>query len=122
MRTKKQIIGAIGEDAACSFLQSRAYSILERNFSSKTGELDIIAVDIPRGNIVFVEVKTRSSVYFGYPYEFVDQKKRNRIIKTASYFLKTRNITWLQPRFDIIEIIKTDNGNYIRHLENVFYI
>ena len=99
MKTEKRIIGDKGEAAACALLRSKSYIILERNFSSKTGEIDIIAIDPERKNIVFTEVKTRARIDYGYPFESVDKKKRNRLIKTAYYYLKIRNQNGLQPRF-----------------------
>lgn len=122
MKTEKRIIGDRGEDIACTLLRSKSYIILERNFSSKTGEIDIIALDPKKRNIVFTEVKTRAGISYGYPFEAVNWKKRIRLIKTASYYLKIRHRSDLQPRFDIIEVINAGNGVYTRHLENVFEI
>ncbi len=120
MKTRKRLIGDKGEEVACKLLRSNSYSILARNFSSKTGEIDIIALDLRRNEIVFVEVKTRSSIEYGYPYEFVDHNKKRRMVTTASYYLKLTNLRGLQPRFDIIEVINTKKGIYARHLVNVF--
>ena len=93
---------------------------MDRNYSCKAGELDIIALSPDRKLIVFVEVKTRASYDYGYPYEFVDKKKRHRLTITAEYYMKSRFVTGLQPRFDIIEVLNLSSGTFVRHLENVF--
>ena len=120
MKTPARAIGDNGEDCACKYLISKSYKILDRNFFCKAGELDIISLSPDNETIVFVEVKTRSSLDYGYPYEFVNNKKQRRLIITAEYYLKTKGIRDYQLRFDIIEILNLKNGTYVRHIENVF--
>ena len=115
---KKQYIGKLGEDLSAKFLIDIGYEILDRNFHSTYGEIDIIAKN--EKYVVFVEVKTRSSLDYGYPYEFVNNKKQRRLIITAEYYLKTKGIRDYQLRFDIIEILNLNNSTYVRHIENVF--
>ena len=119
-RTEKRKTGDSGEDAAASFLVRKGYTIVARNFRCKTGELDIVAAD-KSGVIAFVEVKSRKSTDFGLPCQAVNQKKQRRLIHTAQYFLlKNPQLRHLQPRMDIIEILKVDGQCYIRHLPNSF--
>jgi len=120
MKSEKRRIGDFGEDAACLFLKKKGYRVIDRNYMCKTGEIDVIALSPLKHEIVFVEVKTRSSILYGYPYQFVDSKKRRRIILTALNYVKRFNMGNIQIRFDIIEILNKDNNVYVRHLENVF--
>jgi putative endonuclease len=83
---KKQKInfGKIGEDFAVRLLENKGYQIVARNFRSRFGEIDIIA--IYEGELVFIEVKTRWSLKFGNPEEAVTERKLKKIIRTAEYF------------------------------------
>ena len=118
-RTEKRKTGDWGEEKACELLKRKGYRIAARNFSSRTGEIDIIAVK--EECICFVEVKTRKSLEYGLPCQAVDAKKRQRIKKTAEYYLMTHPWTAkYSPRLDIIEILTLPAGNYIRHIENAF--
>jgi len=102
--------GEIGEDEAVRFLKKAGFKILERNFSCKSGELDVIAED--GDAVVFVEVKTRSSTSHGRASEFVDSKKQERIIKTAYVYLQGEYGDDLpHVRFDIVEVYK-DGDKY----------
>ena len=70
----KQEIGKIGEDIACSYLEKNNYKIICRNYRTKTGEIDIIARDITK-EIVFIEVKTRQNLKYGYPIDAINKQK-----------------------------------------------
>jgi putative endonuclease len=103
--------GKAGEDAAVKLLQTRGYKIIARNFRSKVGELDIIAID---GNtLVFVEVKTRWSRDYGYPEEAITPKKLQSIMKTAEYFKLTHPSTPDLQRIDAVAI-EVDGERIIR--------
>ena len=116
----KKTFGNIGEDIAESFLISTGYKIIERNYRSKQGEIDIIAVfdDI----LAFIEVKTRSSTRFGLPEEAVTINKQHRISKTARYYLtKSKNYNNFSYRADIISILLSkDNTPTINHIIDAF--
>lgn len=77
----KQQLGKIGENLASEYLEKQGYLILERNFACRQGEIDIIAKD--EKEFVFVEVKTRRSLKFGYPAEAVTNIKRKHMQKAA---------------------------------------
>ena len=113
--------GKIGEDAVVIYLENDGYEILERNFHSRWGEIDIIAKK--EKCIVFVEVKLRKSEKFAQAAEFVDYHKQNRLRTTASMYL-AQHPTKLQPRFDVIEIYAPDGYDtenpLINHLEGAF--
>ena len=113
--------GAWGESRACEYLKRKGYRILERNYSCRFGEIDIIAAN--RDYLVFVEVKMRKNAAFAEAKEFVNFTKQRRVRSAAMQWLG-RNETDLQPRFDVIEIYGTVGMSLrkldIRHIENAF--
>lgn len=78
-------MGLWGENKAVEFLKAKNYTILARNYHSRFGEIDIIARK--QNTIIFVEVKTRKNTAFGFPAEFVDYKKQQKIMKTAQLYI-----------------------------------
>ena len=92
-------IGDIGEDVAARYLMENGYLICERNFRLRFGEIDIVAMD-EDGCTVFVEVKTRKNADFGYASEFVDRRKRQKLIRTAELYAGKE----IYMRFDIVEV------------------
>ncbi len=113
--TSKEI-GNLGEEYAVDFLKNKKYKILARNYRIKYGEIDIIAEN--KKYIVFVEVKTRHSGSMIQPYEAVDYKKQQRIIKTANAYI-TEHKSDKYCRFDVCEVfvnslnLKLEKINYI---------
>lgn len=108
MSLDKKKLGNWGEDLAARYLCRRGYKVLERNFRSRLGEIDIIAKE--GGDLVFVEVKTKSSFAFGLPEERVDKRKQRKLIKTAEYYLVENEIGECSWRIDVIAIHKTPQG------------
>ena len=108
----KKTLGQEGEKIAIKYLQRLGYTIIEQNFRCKSGEIDIIAKE--DNQIIFIEVKTRTSNRYGEPIEAVNRIKQKHIVLTASYyvFLNHSNI-----RFDVIEVLKKDKI-YVRHIRN----
>ena len=102
------------ENIAAGFLEGRGFEILERNFYTRYGEIDIIARD--RNTTAFVEVKYRSSKVFGEPFEAVDSRKRRRIEAAAKYYAAINGLYEAPLRFDVIEI----SGGDLKHTENAF--
>jgi len=102
METNKRAAGGIAENSAADFLQDKGYRILERNFNSPFGEIDIIASD--GEYTVFVEVKSRNSDEFGSPQDAVNSKKQKHMIKTAISYLKMHKLVPADVRFDVIAI------------------
>lgn len=119
-RFKAKDIGDRGEKYAISYLKKHKYKILERNFNTRFGEIDIIAER--KEKIAFVEVKTRHSNSLTMPYEAVDFRKQQKIIKTAKIYL-AKNGTDKFCSFDICEVI-IDSSNLklisINYIENAF--
>jgi len=99
--------GKSGEDIAVQFLKRRGYRILERNFRTKFGEIDIIARD--RKTTVFIEVKLRESISSGYPSESVVKAKMYHLQNTALSYLKIHNLSDTPYRFEVVSILKDGN-------------
>lgn len=113
------MLGPDGENTASVYLIKKGYTIIERNFRSPFGEIDIIAKK--NSFIIFIEVKTSKSSVFGYPEDRIDSGKLKRIKKTAGHFLR-HNIQEGENysfRFDLIAIIKTRKGCNIEHYKDI---
>jgi len=108
--------GDLGEDIACRYLLSKGAEILESNYKIKTGEIDIITK--LENEIVFVEVKSRSNIKYGYPSEAVNYKKIKKIVNTAKYYILKKNLHNVPIRFDVIEVYL--NENKVNHIVNAF--
>lgn len=112
----KKELGKWGEELAVQHLQYLGYSILEQNWRCQYLEVDIIAkVD---NTIVFVEVKTRSSLAYGDPLLEISDTKYQRIIDAAEQYLENMNVD-LNLRFDVITVIKYPFVT-LNHIENAF--
>lgn len=107
-----------GEQLACDYLTDHHYQIVERNFRCKMGEIDIIAKK--HEYVVFCEVKTRSGEHMLHPSLSVTQTKRKRLRKLGEYYLISKKIKNIQPRFDVIAISLVSSEAKIEHLENAF--
>ena len=112
------VLGKEGEDAACAFLESKGYSILDRNWRWRKLELDIIAEY--KGTLVVVEVKTRRNEDFGSPEQAVDNAKIRRIVQATDVYLKKFCID-LPVRFDIISVTGIIPPFQIEHIEEAFF-
>lgn len=107
--------GRYGEFVAKNYIQKKLIGrILAQNFRNRMCEIDIIYKDI-NGDIVFVEVKSRTSNYFGLPSEAVGKRKKNKIVACAKYFLAERNLFNSNVRFDVVEVyLWTKQLRYIK--------
>lgn len=110
-------LGKKGEELAKKYLVSKGYNILGVNYRNSIGEIDIIAMD--NNILVFIEVKTRTSLKYGYAYESVNQRKQEKIIYASMAYIKEKNIKDFQARYDIIEVYLTP-GIKINHIDNAF--
>ncbi len=112
-------LGQKGEDLAVAFLVKNGYQILERNWRFQKAEVDIIA---QKGNILaIIEVKTRSSIEFGNPQDFIKPKKIKLLVNAVNEYVVSRNLE-ITVRFDIIAIVQQGNKIELEHLEDAFYI
>ncbi|MFP3866758.1 MAG: YraN family protein [Desulfobacteraceae bacterium] len=102
MTLSRRILGQAGEDLAVATLKRQGYKILERNYTTPLGEIDLIAQH--QGALVFVEVKTRQSQAFGSAREAISRRKQTRLQRLAQYYLKQRRLTPRSMRFDVVAI------------------
>jgi len=109
------------EEIAAQFLLSRGYRILERNYRTPRGELDLIALD---GDVlVFVEVKARRGVRFGEPQWAVDQRKRQHLMKASLFYLTRKRVQNRCCRFDLVVIQEGHDGRpQIDLIQNVLEV
>jgi putative endonuclease len=98
----RKLLGQEGEDRAAQFLLRQGYRILERNYRTRSGEIDLIALH--RGIVVFVEVKTRTNSAFGAPEQAVTPAKQRRMIKAALGYINHRKLHQVPCRFDVVAI------------------
>ncbi|MCD0474333.1 YraN family protein [Flavobacterium sp. EDS] len=111
-------LGKKGEDLAVEYLQQNGYKILDRNWTFQKAEIDIIATK--ENTMAIVEVKTRSSLDFGLPQDFVNPKKIQLLVKAVNAYINDREIDF-EIRFDIIAIHKNKESFVIEHLIDAFY-
>ncbi len=111
--------GKLGEEIAVAYLIENGYSILCTNFSSRGKEIDIIAKK--SSALIFVEVKLRKSLKFGYPREAVTFAKQNNIKQAANYYIYKNGIVDCDFQFDIIEILDTKTERKLEHIKDAFY-
>jgi len=111
-------LGKLGEELAVDYLQKEGYNILDTNWTFQKAEIDIIA---KKENILaIVEVKTRSSIDFGLPQDFVKPKKIQLLVKAVDAYVTLNEID-VNVRFDIIAIHKEGKSFVIEHLIDAFY-
>jgi putative endonuclease len=111
-------LGKTGENLACRELERRGYAIVARRFRCRFGELDIIARDGPM--LVFVEVKSRSSHFFGAAAEAVTVRKRRTMMVVARYFMVRHRLTSSPCRFDVVSIHLDVDQPVIEVIPNAF--
>ena len=110
--------GKLGEDIAVHYLKQNGYVILDRNFECRQGEIDIIALD--EKEIVFVEVKTRTSNKYGAPSEAVNKIKQKHMLQTIKYYLYIRNLSDEFIRIDVMEVYIKNNVYKVNHIKQAF--
>ena len=117
IKSENKVIGKLGEDEACIYLERLGWKILERNYRySRYSEIDIIAKD--DHTLVFVEVKARSTTNYGHPFESINSKKKQNIFKAGLAYLKNTKEKYKKYRIDIISVLGRENPQ-IEHLKDV---
>lgn len=111
-------LGKLGEELAVEFLRKNGYEILETNWTFQKAEIDIIAQK--ENTLAIIEVKTRSSLDFGLPQDFVKPKKIQLLVKAVNEYVVSNNLD-VEVRFDIIAIHKESKSFAIEHLIDAFY-
>lgn len=111
------LIGKKGEELACEYLRKNGYKIIEQNWHySKNAEIDIIAED--KGTLVFIEVKTRTTLNYGHPFEAITSTKIEKIHKGILGYLSTSEKKFKNFRFDGISIVGPESPA-IEHIKNL---
>jgi len=113
---KSKDIGKRFEDKAVNLLIDKGYQILDRNFHSRYGEIDIVAKD--KDTVVFVEVRYRKKQQFGTAQESISFKKMEKIYKTALSYLSQKGLGNTGVRFDVVAF----NGEEVEHIQNAFEV
>ena len=110
-------LGKEGEKKAVDYLLKHEYVILEKNYRFLKAEVDIIAKQ--ENTLIGIEVKTRTSDYFGNPQDFINQKKIGLLVSAIDHYVIENDLD-VEVRFDIISIIKQKNVFQIEHLKDAF--
>lgn len=119
-KKENKVTGNRGEDLAQFFLEDLGFKILERNFTSNMGEIDIIAKD--GDTLVFVEVKSRTQGLFGAPCESVNEPKQNQIYNVAKYYLYIKKLIDPKLRFDVVEVFMLGDYDYrVNYIQDVIF-
>lgn len=114
----RQTLGEKGEDIAAAFLKKEGYKIVEQNYRTPFGEIDIIAYDGTA--LVFIEVKARMNPTFAVPQLAVNRKKQQHIVKSAMSYISSKRIKDKGLRFDVIAISIFDETKKIELFKNAF--
>lgn len=111
-------LGILGEQLAKEYLIKKGYEILETNWRYLKAEIDIIAKKDKL--LAIVEVKTRTSSFFGNPEEFITKSKIKLLISATDFYVQKRDLD-LNVRFDVIAIVKNEKQTKINHIMDAFY-
>lgn len=114
---ERALLGRSGEDLAAAIYERQGFDV-QRNFRCKEGEIDLVAVG--GGLVVFCEVKTRTTEYFGLPAEAVGHRKRAKIRAVASQWLAENRPGRVELRFDVVSVIVGPRGPRVTHIPNAF--
>ncbi len=112
-------LGSHGEAIAANFLESKGFRLVERNFRTRRGELDLVA-ESPDGVLVFIEVKSDLSGKAGRPEEWVTATKIRKLQRMAQVYCWMRNVTDREMRFDVVAVDFTVSPAGVLHFENAF--
>ncbi len=112
----KKLLGRVGENKAVEYLKKQGYTVLEKNYKTRLGEIDVIVKKDE--TIIFVEVKTRTSDTYGRPSEAVGYEKQRKYVKVAQEYLLKNKLLGQKCRFDVIEILNEE----INHIIDAFCV
>ena len=115
---QKKELGKKGEEEALRFLKKRGYHLIEKNYVCKLGEMDIIARE--KDTLAFIEVKTRTSTFFGPPQLAVTSSKQRQLSKVALYYLKEKRLEDVKARFDVVAILLGQEGEEVELIRDAF--
>ncbi len=120
MSLNSKSLGNKGEAAAAEHLKKLGYEIIEQNYRCRYGEIDIIGLD--KGDLAFVEVKSRTSDRYGTPFEAVNYHKQKKLRQLAAYYLQAQERYMGSCRFDVVGVLLSKNGTIhkIEIIKNAF--
>lgn len=119
-RPDRRELGRLGENEAVRYLQMQGLTVIERNWRCREGEIDIVALDDTGGCLVVVEVKTRTSEFFGRAVEAVTPVKARRLRVLAARWLADHPIATSQVRIDVVGVLAPPGAAIsIEHLRDV---
>lgn len=110
-------LGNLGEALATEYLIEKGYTILEKNWRYLKAEIDIIA--LKNNTLYIVEVKTRTTRFFGNPEEFITKSKIKLLVTAANAYIEKRDLD-IEAQFDVIAIVKNNKQTHINHIEEAF--
>ncbi len=111
-------LGLAGERAAAEYLRRSKFTIVERNYSCRGGEIDLVA--LLRGTVIFVEVRTRTTGGLVHPFESIDAHKRRRIVTAAKNYVARHRLEGHPVRFDVVAVHADGGTLRCEHLANAF--
>lgn len=118
--------GDRGEAIAAAYLEERGYRVLDRNYRYERAELDLVCFepaerDEDGGELVVVEVKTRSGLGFGRPEEAVTEEKRRHIARATQAYLYERRLEGAPLRFDVVSVVLRQGAEpAVKHFKHAF--
>ncbi len=118
MKDLRRQLGDAGEDLAAAALKKQGYKILERNYATPLGEIDLIARQ--GKTYVFIEVKTRKNERFGAPQEAVHSAKQARLRRLADYYLKQKRLGEVPVRFDVVGVTLSGDSPQVEIIQDAF--
>jgi putative endonuclease len=119
MTEQRKKLGDQGEEIACTFLKHSGAKILERNWRCQAGEADVIARE--GDDLVFIEIKTRTSHSAGFPEDAVNREKRRRYEKIAMEYLFSHDLPSVHVRFDVMALLLSRDGKaFLRHHRDAY--
>ena len=117
---QKKELGHTGEAVAAKYYRQRGYLLLNHNYRTRMGELDLILYK--DGGLVFAEVKTRTSAAKARPADSVDSRKQRRLISAAQFYLQHSPYADAPVRFDVVEVMPVDGGWRVHCIQNAFQL
>lgn len=121
MTKYKKEFGSSGEMYAAFYLQEKGYKIIEKNASSRWGEIDLVTTK--NGKRIFIEVKTRRNIKYGKPYEAVNYSKLKKLKRSIDYYILINKLAKVKCQLDVVGIIMGESGHVyeIKHYENIIF-
>ena len=118
-RDPRRSLGRRGEELAARYLENRGYRIVSRNYRLPFGEIDLVAE--ANGILAFCEVKSRTGITYGRPFEAVVARKQRRLCMLAQAYLQDHpHLSRREIRFDVLSVYLSKDGPYIEHILNAF--